>query len=281
MGFKNYIVYESTSEFKSVALAALKGQWKTVFIIGFIYYLCINLPGVFIDYFLGVFQHAQEALNAIVSGMSPEEWVAQYANSFGVTSNVSLLYTMLVSGSFALGLTFIWLNILRRKPVNTEMVFTGFSYFIQSLLLYVFRTVCIFLWSLLFFIPGVIAYYRYSMAIFLLADNPKMNPVEAIRISGLLMKGNKLKLFTLDLSFIGWVLLTGIVAGIAFSPLMLLFSITTNIGMLIQTLGQTIVLAIAVPFVFAYRSVALAEFYKRVSAPFYRELASTSNYSSE
>ena len=67
-----------------------------------------------------------------------------------------------------------------------------------------------FLWGLLLIVPGIIASYRYRMAIYLLIDHPEMSTVQCMRESARMMKGHKTELFVLDLSFIGWVLLAGI-----------------------------------------------------------------------
>jgi uncharacterized membrane protein len=72
----------------------------------------------------------------------------------------------------------------------------------------------IFLWSLLFIIPGIIAALNYSMSLFIMAQNPEIGIVEAIELSKKMMKGNKGKLFVLYLSFIGWFLLSGLTFGI-------------------------------------------------------------------
>ena len=69
-------------------------------------------------------------------------------------------------------------------------------------------------WSLLFVIPGIIAAYRYSMATYIMAENPTIAPTEAIERSKALMDGRKGDLFCLDLSFFGWALLTVLTAGI-------------------------------------------------------------------
>ena len=66
------------------------------------------------------------------------------------------------------------------------------------------------LWSLLFVVPGIIAAYRYSMAPFIMAENPDIGIREAVRRSKMIMHGNKLRLFRLQLSFFGWYLLTAL-----------------------------------------------------------------------
>ena len=70
------------------------------------------------------------------------------------------------------------------------------------------------LWSLLFIIPGIIKSYEYRMIPFILADNPEMDRKEVFALSKKLMTGNKWKAFVLDLSFIGWEILSILTCGI-------------------------------------------------------------------
>jgi len=71
-----------------------------------------------------------------------------------------------------------------------------------------------FLWSLLLVIPGIIKSYEYRMIPFLLAENPAISAEEAFEVTKGMMTGNKMDTFCLDLSFIGWWILTGITFGI-------------------------------------------------------------------
>lgn len=70
------------------------------------------------------------------------------------------------------------------------------------------------LWSLLFIIPGIVKSYEYKMIPYLLAENPKMSAEEAFARSREMMKGNKWDTFVLDLSFIGWMVLSIFTCGI-------------------------------------------------------------------
>ena len=72
-----------------------------------------------------------------------------------------------------------------------------------------------FLWSLLLIIPGIIKGLGYSMAMYILAENPDMPALEALKKSQEMMDGHKMELFVLYLSFIGWFLLTAVTCGIA------------------------------------------------------------------
>ena len=76
------------------------------------------------------------------------------------------------------------------------------------------RDIFICLWSMLFIVPGLIKSYSYRMVPYILAENPDMKAVDAITRSREIMDGNKRKSFVLDLSFIGWILLSVITFGI-------------------------------------------------------------------
>ena len=86
----------------------------------------------------------------------------------------------------------------------------GFGLAGKLILLAFLEGLFIFLWSLLFIIPGIIATYRYRMAKFLLLDHPEMDVTDCIRVSKQMMKGHKWELFVLDLSFIGWAILAAL-----------------------------------------------------------------------
>ena len=66
------------------------------------------------------------------------------------------------------------------------------------------RELKIFFWTLLFIIPGIIKSYEYCMVPYILAENPNISSERAFELSRLMTKGEKWKIFVLDLSFIGW-----------------------------------------------------------------------------
>ena len=93
-------------------------------------------------------------------------------------------------------------------------LFDGFSFAGKIILLAIVQYIFIFLWSLLFIVPGIIAAYRYRFALYNLCENPEMGVMEALNMSKAQTLGFKGQLFVLDLSFIGWYLLSGLTAGI-------------------------------------------------------------------
>src|SRR5699024_7626307 len=66
------------------------------------------------------------------------------------------------------------------------------------------KNVYIFLWTLLFIIPGIIKSYEYRFVPYILAENPHLPTGEVLAISKDLTDGRKMEIFILDLSFIGW-----------------------------------------------------------------------------
>ncbi|MFY9548186.1 DUF975 family protein [Miniphocaeibacter sp.] len=64
------------------------------------------------------------------------------------------------------------------------------------------------LWSFLFIIPGIIKYFQYFYVEYILADNPTMSLSEAIKLSKEMTDGEKFEIFILQLSFIGWEILS-------------------------------------------------------------------------
>lgn len=71
-----------------------------------------------------------------------------------------------------------------------------------------------YLWSLLFVIPGIIKMYEYRMIPYILAEHPDIDSKEAFAVSKNMMSGNKWNAFVLDLSFLGWMILSAVTCGI-------------------------------------------------------------------
>lgn len=70
------------------------------------------------------------------------------------------------------------------------------------------------LWTLLLFIPGIVKSYEYSMIPYILAENPNISTKEAFALSKQLTADQKMEMFILDLSFLGWQLLGVLLCGI-------------------------------------------------------------------
>ena len=102
------------------------------------------------------------------------------------------------------GFILFLLNTIRSTGACLGNLLDGFGFFLKIILLSIVQYIFVALWSLLLVFPGIIAAYRYRMAIYLLVDDPSRGVMEGLRLSGEMMKGHKWELFVLDLSFIGW-----------------------------------------------------------------------------
>ena len=125
---------------------------------------------------------------------------------------------IVLSGALLVGLSICQLNLLRNGDWKLGDLFTRMNSgnFSGTIGLYVRTAIRTFLWALLGIIPGIIASLRYAMAPYIMADNPEMTGKDAIEASKEMMKGKKGKLFCLQLSYIGWILLCCLTCGILF-----------------------------------------------------------------
>ena len=120
-----------------------------------------------------------------------------------------------IGGGIQLGLIRYNLDLLTREnPPAFLTLFSRMFIFGRALGLRLMTGILTGLWSLLFVIPGIVAAYRYALAPYLMAEHPEMGVMEAISQSKALMRGNKWRLFCLQLSFIGWGILSTLTMGI-------------------------------------------------------------------
>ena len=106
---------------------------------------------------------------------------------------------------------------LRNSLSNAELneLGAGFQGNWGNVILTMFlRNLFIVLWSLLLVVPGIIKAYSYRLVPYLLKDHPELSGTEVITLSRKMMNGHKADAFVLDLSFLGWLLLSALTAGI-------------------------------------------------------------------
>lgn len=128
-------------------------------------------------------------------------------------SFLSILLSLL-SLIYSVGFTFYGMKLARGQAAGFSTLFEGFTDVSRVLLAGILTSIFTFLWSMLFFFPGIVAAYRYRMTFRILKDHPDISALTAISMSKEMMYGHKLDLFILDLSFIGWLILSSITFGI-------------------------------------------------------------------
>ena len=128
----------------------------------------------------------------------------------------AIVYSVLISPAFTLSFIMVYINLVAGKKPEAGDAFNGFYDFWSAFKVQFFVGLFTFLWSLLFIVPGIVKAYSYSMAMNVLAENPGMPALEAIRRSKEMTEGRKMDLFVLELSFLGWELVGVITFGIAY-----------------------------------------------------------------
>ena len=189
------------AELKSNAKVAMRGRKPSVYLIALVYFLIVYVLDI-LDYKLmypglSITEITYNLLEGTVMLQSSSftSWVLQLA--------ITIMNTML-----SVGFTMVCLNISRGLAAGFGELFDAFGMFFKFLWLNILMGIYIGLWSCLFVIPGIVAAYRYRMAVYIMIDNPEFSASECIRRSKEMMRGHKGELFVLDLSFIGWSLLT-------------------------------------------------------------------------
>lgn len=122
---------------------------------------------------------------------------------------------IIITPALSLGFILVHLNVANGKKAEVETLFQRFSCMGKGLWLTVLITFFTYLWSLLLIIPGIVKGLSYSMAFYVLAENPELTAREALNESKRLMNDHKMELFVLYLSFILWDLLVVFTFGIA------------------------------------------------------------------
>ena len=131
-----------------------------------------------------------------------------------VASILGIFYTIFIGNVIVVGNNRYFIKNHDENPELGE-IFKGFkgNYLnvVKIMFLMDLKTL---LWLLLFIIPGFVKAYEYSMIPYLLAENPNLSADEAFSLSKQMTTGQKMDLFVLDLSFIGWIILGLICCGI-------------------------------------------------------------------
>lgn len=109
------------------------------------------------------------------------------------------------------GYAYFALRLSRGQTAGFQDFFQGFRLFARVLAVVVLRSIIVAIWSLVFVLPGLVAAYRYSMAVFAVLDDPELGPLEALAYSSRLTYGHKMELFLLDLRFFWYYGLLGLV----------------------------------------------------------------------
>ena len=134
--------------------------------------------------------------------------------SLGGLGLVGFLLSILVFNPLIVGCYRFFLQN-SRGPAELNELGAGFRGDWGNVVLVMFlKNLFLALWTMLFIIPGIVKAYAYRMVPYILKEHPELSGTQAITLSRRMMKGHKGDAFVLDLSFIGWILLSALTFGI-------------------------------------------------------------------
>lgn len=167
--------------------------------------------------FSGYSSGVKSAVNSMEqAGLSAEEILgvmAVIASIAAVFNTIWILAKIFALNPLEVGCwTYLKENIT--GDVSFDRLKAGFEDYMRIVVAMVLRNLFLGLWFALFFFPGVVKSYSYMLVPYLLADDPSLTGTAAITKSRQMMNGHKWNAFLMDLSFIGWVLLSIITCGI-------------------------------------------------------------------
>ncbi len=189
---------KDSSFFRTVARQSLTGKWGTAILAGIIASMLGATDGFSMD--INLNSETENIFTPVLLS----------------TVLISLALTIIVGSVVAVGYASFNIKLIDGKYVSIGDLFSFFSHFKTIVLTYLLKLAKVFLWTLLFIIPGIIASYNYALSDYLLAENPELTPSQALDMSKTIMYGNRFRLFCLELSFFGWAILCLFTFGIGF-----------------------------------------------------------------
>lgn len=178
-------------------------------------YFGVVFGAMFVLYFfMGIFLGVSAFSVAIAGGMETENAVAGAAAGTIITTLIfDALYIAVLLGLNPLMIGFMdWYRKSIYEKTSLGEIFALYrkEHLWSSIGTMFLMQLYTFLWTLLFIVPGIIKSYSYSQTAFIKGENPNIPAKRAIELSRIMMDGHKGDLFYLHLSFIGWMLLSGL-----------------------------------------------------------------------
>ena len=134
---------------------------------------------------------------------------------FIIAMIVSIAFSLFVAYPLVVGCKkYFSINAFENPNFNT----VGFSFkkghYMNIVKVEFMKNLFIFLWTLLLIIPGIIKTYEYYMVDYILSEDPNITYNDALEQSRRMMDGHKWDAFVLELSFLGWHLLSIFTCGL-------------------------------------------------------------------
>lgn len=157
----------TASEFRRIARDKLRGHWGRSVLVTFIFSLICGMSGIYnlaknmghMDFdmlFAGNY-------NDFLAGFAAADTETSLFGS--LIALVLSIVVLLFSGALEMGLNKYYIDLVaENRQGEVSVIFSRFDIFLKAMGLNLFMALFIWLWSLLFIVPGIIAAYRYRLA---------------------------------------------------------------------------------------------------------------------
>ena len=197
------------TELKTDARELIKKNAPKIFIISVIFvsltslltqfqFLMLNLESAFDQFYQYLSAGIPPGLDLLFSGIDPT----------GAALAVAL---WLILPIIEVGYLNYCMRINRKLNVDYKDILDGFLVFAKIILIRLITSSLVALGIIFFIFPGLVLHYMFRQSYYILLDASEKNVFRCIRESMTLMSGKKLDLFLIDLSFIGWDILSYII----------------------------------------------------------------------
>ena len=236
-------------EAKMRARASMRGAKPHVMLVALVFLLLTTGVDQLVSLILnnsqlGFYANFFSYVNAGYDPMEVLEYLLIALPTTGLLATVISLLITVYTTVMVMGYTSYSLRLARHEGPSYRNLFDGFHLFGRVILMNILQYIFIFLWTFLAIIPGIIVFvvgfvvdsvivvtiavllylagilfsicvtYRYRLAVYFLIDNLDMGALRSITESKHAMNGRKGSLFLLDLSFLGWCILSLFTFGI-------------------------------------------------------------------
>jgi len=202
------------ADFRAAARRALTGRWLLAVLTGLVAALLGGASGL-MEFKVAASNGrvvGQVQLGLLTLNISPGLW--GWLSSMAILALAASFAWYVLGSVIQLGYARFNLDLTGGADARLESLFDYFRWFKTAFCARFLTGLFIFLWSLLLIIPGIVASYTYAMVPYILAEDPDMTASDAIAVSKRMMEGNRWRLFCLEFSFIGWIILSAFTLGI-------------------------------------------------------------------
>ena len=202
------------SQLKQEAKVIVRNARASAYLLALIYLVIINVLSLIDIYVDGSVVENLQTLQPYYPVLQIPEFLLAAKEIPGTVGIFVSVLVALLTAVINAGWVLYHLGVRRGEVMEYTTLFDGFSFVGKVILLNLAVSISVTLWSILLVIPGIIAAYRLRFAVYNLCENPEMGILEAMQMSTAQTRGFKMDLFVLDMSFLGWSLLSVLTLGI-------------------------------------------------------------------